>query len=320
SKVADGDVVRSTAQAGLGSLVIASVPGVAVASDEIHAGTSMSVPGFEGERAGFVRGVTRNAFDVHEAVTLVEGRVPGPGEAIVGRLVARQLGVPEGALGVGATLRFEGADFAVVGRFVAPGTTIEAEVWTPLEPLRGLTQRDDSSAVFVRLEDDRALKRLRLFADRRLDLELDVVTSEEYYGELSAYFRPIQRMAWFLACLVGFAALLGGANVMAAAVQDRVRELAALRAIGYSTWALARSLLVEALVLGAAGAVVGIVVARVAFTGGAVRLAMSAFELRLDGAATLTGLAGALLLALFSVVPASLRVARLPIARALSED
>ncbi len=320
SKVAERDVVRSTAAAGLASLVKASVPGVELASDEIHMGTSMVVPGYDGERAGFVRGVTPSAYELHGALTLVEGTLPGPGEVAIGRLVARQLDVPESALAIGNSLTLEGSEHRISGRFVAPGTTLEAEVWTPLVPLRGLTQRDDSSVVFVRLADEKARKRLRLFCDRRLDLELDMVMSADYYGELVAYFGPIQRMAWMLAALIAVAALLGGANAAAASVQDRIQELAALRAIGFSTGALALSLCVEALVVAAFGAVLGLFLARLLLTGGAVRLAMSAFELRIDPQAVLIGFLGALILALAAVAPAALRLARLPIAAALSED
>ncbi len=320
SKVAERDVVRSTTAAGLASLVKASVPGVEVASDEIHMGTSIQVPGYEGDRAGFVRGVTPNAYEVHGAMTLTTGSLPGPGEIVVGRLVARQLGVPEAAVGLGETLWLEGAEHRIVGHFVAPGTTLEAEVWTPLDPLRGLAQREDSSVVFVRLADDTARKRLRLFCDRRLDLELEMVTSAEYYGELVAYFVPIQRMAWMLAALIAVAALLGGANAAAASVQDRIKELAALRAIGFGTMALAVSLMVEALVVAAAGAVLGLMLARVVLEGGAVSLAMSAFELRVDATSVLVGFMGALVLAVAAVGPAAIRLARLPIAAALSED
>ena len=320
STASDRDLVRSTTVAGLAALVEASVPGVLVASDEIHMGTSLTLPGHPEPLAGFVRGVTEKAYEVHDAVTLIEGRLPGPGEVIVGRLVPRQLGVEEAELDLGARLVLEGAEHTVVGKFVAPGTTIEAELWTPLDPLRGLAQRDDSSAVFVRIADQDAYKRLKLFADRRLDLELEVVTSAEYYTELAAYFAPIQRMAWALAALIAAAALFGGVNTAAAAVQDRIRELAALRAVGYGVVDLTRSLLTESVLLGAAGAVIGLWVAHVAIAGTGVRLAMSAFSLEVDAVAVLIGLGGALAIAVAAVVPAAVRLARLPISAALSED
>ncbi|MEX1025807.1 MAG: FtsX-like permease family protein [Planctomycetota bacterium] len=319
SSVADRDVVRSTTTAGLASLVEASVPGV-IASDEIHMGTSILAAGLVEPGAGFLRGITPRAFEVHDALTLVAGRLPGPGEAIVGRLVGRQLGVPESSMALDATLEFEGAPHRIVGHFVAPGTTLEAEIWTPLEPLRGLVQRDDSSVVFTKLADEAAGKRLKLFTDRRLDLELEFLTSREYYGELVAYFKPIRRMAWALAAMIAVAALFGGANTAAASVQDRIRELATLRAIGYGSAAIIVSLLVEALLLAAAGAVVGLLFAHFALAGSAVSLAMSAFALDIDAIAVLAGFVGAVFLAGAGIVPAALRIIRLPIATALGED
>ena len=320
SSVADRDVVRSTAQAGLGSLVQASVPGILAASDEIHMGTTVLLPGDDTKYSGFVRGVTDEAYEVHQALTLTAGRLPGPGEVMVGRLVAGQTGLSPDQLGLGQAIILEGAELTIAGHFAAPGTTLEAEIWTPLEPLRGLSQREDSSCVFVLLDGDRTAKLLKLFCDRRLDLELEMVSSEEYYAELADYMRPIRSMAWALSLLIGLAALLGGANTAIASVQDRIRELAALRALGFSSWSIVRSLLVEAIIIAAAGALFGLVLGRLVLSGASVSLAMSAFELRADAVAVLVAFGSALLIALLGVIPAALRVVRLPIAIALVED
>jgi putative ABC transport system permease protein len=330
STVAERDVVRSTVTAGLPELLSASVAGVRqiggvpAISAEIHMGTNLRLgagpdaPGAE-PLAGFVRGVTERAFLVHEAVTLLEGRPPRTGEVIVGRLVAAQLGVPEQELALGRKLRFEGSTFEIVGRFAAPGTTIEAEIWTPLAELRGLTKRDDSSVVFVRMESAAGFPDLELFTRRRLDLELAMIPSATYYRELSEYFAPIRSMAWAMAALIVAGALFGGANTLNAAVQDRLRELAALRAVGYSGLALVRSLAQESLVLAAGGGLVGLLLARVFLAGSSVRIAMSAFALAVDAPAILIGFAGALLLGLVGTAPAAVRVMRLPIAAALKE-
>lgn len=333
SSVAERDVVRSTVPAGLPELVTASVPGVLrvndvpAASAEIHMGTNVRLGAGElgrpqpGEitHAAFVRGVTERAFLVHERVTITQGRAPRTGEVIAGALVARQLGVPESELAIGKQLRFEGALFTIVGHFSAPGTTIEAELWTPLNELRGLTKRDDSSAVFVRLADADAFAELELFAKRRLDLELVVIPSATYYRELSDYLRPIQGLAWVMAALIALAALFGGANTLNAAVQDRVRELATLRAIGYSGWALSRSLAQESVLLAAAGGVIGLGLARLLLAKSAVRIAMSAFELRVDATSVLVGFAGVLAIGFLGAAPAAARVLRLPVSAALKE-
>lgn len=332
SSVAQRDVVRSTVPAGLPEMLSASVrglkevDGVPAVSGEIHMGTNVKLgaaPAADAPDptyAAFVRGVTERAFLVHEAVTLTEGAPPRSGEVLVGRLAARQLGVPEEALGVGKQLRFEGATFTIAGRFAAPGTTIEAEIWTPLAELRGLTRRDDSSAVFARVAGPDGMGELELFAKRRLDLELVLIPSTVYYREVADYFRPIRALAWAMAALIALAALFGGANTLNAAVQDRVRELATLRAIGYTGVALVRSLAQESLLVAAAGAVVGLVAARAFLAGSSVSIAMSAFTLRVDAVSVLVGFAGALLLGLFGTAPAAVRVLRLSVAAALKES
>jgi hypothetical protein len=72
-------------------------------------------------------------------------------------------------------------------------------------------------------------------------------------------------------------------------------------------------------VLAAAGGVIGLILARLLLAGGAVRIAMSAFALRVDAPSILIGFAGVLLLGLAGSAPAALRVLRLPIATALKE-
>jgi ABC-type lipoprotein release transport system permease subunit len=332
SSVAERDIVRSTVPAGVESLISGSVKGILAIdgtpaiSPEIHMGTNLRL-GAEPPKDGpdtvhqaFIRGVTPRAFLVHDTVTLIRGETPRPGEVIVGRLVSARFGVPEDLLSVGRHIRFEGGSYRIAGTFAAPGTTIESEIWTPLYELRGQTRRDDSSVVFVRVSSPDVFADLNLFAKRRLDLELICIPSSLYYKELAAYFEPIRALTWVLALMIVAAALFGGANTLNAAVQDRVRELATLRAVGYPVTALVLSLLQESVVLAAAGGLVGLGFARFAVTGSAVRIAMSAFALEVDAAAILVGFAGVLLIGAFGTIPAILRVYRLPIASALKES
>lgn len=330
SSVAERDVVRSTVGAQVPDLVAASVGSIArvhgepAVSPEIHMGTNVRLgprpePGAtDPEFNAFVRGVTDRAFLVHPSVTLIEGAPPRSGEVIVGRLIAKQIGVPDEALAVGRKLRFEGAEWTIAGRFAAPGTTTDAEIWTPLVELRSFTRRDDNSVVFVRMKDG-DFSELELFAKRRLDLELSVIPAALYYRDLADYFRPIRNLAWALAAIMAFAALFAGANTVNAAVQDRLRELATLRALGYSGPALVGSLLIEAAVLAAAGGLLGLLMARVLLAGSTVRIAMSAFALEVDATSILAGFGGTVFLAIVGSAPAAAKVFRLPIAAALKE-
>lgn len=332
SRVSERDVLRSTVGAAVSELVAASVPGILrsggipAISPEIHVGTRLRLGPEPAAGAPdpvhetFVRGISERAFLVHSNVTVIEGRPPGPGEVLVGRLVARKLGLPEESFAPGSLLRFERGEFRVSGRFAAPGTTIESELWADVQDLKSLTRREDVSAIFVRLEPNASWTDLELFTRRRLDLELNAIPSQLYYEELAAWFTPIQSLAWLLAALMAGAAGFGGANTQNAAVQDRVRELATLRAVGYPGRALVLSLLQEGLVLAAAGGLLGLVLARALLGGATVSISMGAFELDVGPHAVAIAFGGVLLIAALGTLPAAHRALRLTIALALKEN
>ncbi len=323
SRASEQDLVRSAIAASVPDLVMADVEGIAKVHDtpcvspEIHMAANLRYAGKT--KQGFLRGFTPRALLVHEAVTLVDGKLPGPGEIMVGRLVADRLGLGRGGLSVGDRLGFEDGEFRIAGVFAAPGTTMESEVWVPLHELMGLTSRDDISAVFVRFDDPRDFDYLDLFANRRLDLELLMISAEDYYAEMAAYFVPMRRIAWMMAIMVGLAALFGGANIMNAAVQDRMRELSTLRAVGYPPLALVWALIVEATLHAGVGAVFGLILAQVAFHGGSISLAMQAFELKVGALAIVIGFAGTWALAILGSLPSCWRAARCGISSGLKE-
>ncbi len=316
SRSSEGDIVRSAIPTATATL-LRSVPGVKSVSPEVHMGTTLQIEGIK--YSGFVRGVTDAAWIVHDSVTLLEGKLPGPGELIVGRLAAAQMGAPARALSIGAEVVLEGQPLEIVGRFAAPGTTLESEVWTPIGPLRGMAQRDDDSVVFVAL-DSEDLGEIQYFAASRQDLAVTVMSAADYYRALTAYFAPIQGLAWALAAMIAAAALFSGANTLNASVQDRLRELAVLRSMGYSGVALVRSLTEESLLLTAAGGLAGVLLARVALAETSFSLAMSAFSLRLDAISITVGIAGVFLLGFLGVAPAAWRVLRMPVVEGLQES
>ncbi len=320
------DVLRSSVSPAVAELAAADIPGTVRVGDlpatspEIHMGSSIRLKGETNPHQAVLRGVTPRAYLVHEAVTMIEGQLPGTGQVIVGRLAAAKCGLDESALGLGALLEIESGTFEVSGRFAAPGSTRESETWVPLAELQGRAQRDDCSAVFVRVEKPGDMADISLFAKRRLDLELVCIPAEEYYADLAAYFDPILGLAWAMTLLIGIAATAGGANTIIASVQSRTREMASLRAIGFRGLALALAVMQETLTLGMAGALLGLVAARLLLSQASIQMAMTAFRLELDPVSVLTGLGGILLISFLGAVPALLRVLRLPVVHALKDN
>ena len=120
--------------------------------------------------------MTPAAYVVHPQVTVVAGREPRePFEIMIGALAAARMDLGPEAVEIGQTLTLERREFRVVGHFAAPGTVYEAELWGRLSDVMLATKREDVSCVVLRLSDPGQLPSVRLFAARRVDLEISAV-------------------------------------------------------------------------------------------------------------------------------------------------
>ncbi len=320
-------IERSQIDASVEGVAAASLPGIKTAdgrpfvSPEIHIALPLRESAdSERELPAVLRGVRDVALLVHPEVEIIEGRAPDSGaeEVMVGALAAIRMGVPDERLAVGRTLHFDNRDWTIVGRFAAPNTVMDAEVWVPLTDLQIATKREASlSCVVVSLGANGRYAEVDLFAKSRLDLEIAAVREADYYASIAAFYRPIRIMILLTAGLIAMGGLLGGLNTMYAAFAARVREVGMLQALGFTRVAIVLNLSEESLFAAACGTVIGLAIGLVALDGVAVRFSMGAFALTLDAPVLLTGAAGGLLVGLIGAIPPAIRCLRLPINEAL---
>jgi putative ABC transport system permease protein len=270
-----------------------------------------------GRGQALFRGVTPQALHVHPQVRLLEGRFPAPGEVMAGRLAWRSLGLPEGSLKPGVSLTLDGQPWKVSGLFAAPGTVLESELWLPLGDLRALGRRDSLSCVVLRLDDPADFSEADLFAKQRLDLELTALRESDYYGRLSAFFKPLRVMTWITAVLIAAGAVFGGINTLYAAFAPRVREMATLQAIGFTRRTLLWSLIQESTLACLSGALLASLVAVLLLDGRTVPFSIGAFTLDVGPAAALAGILTGLLLGLLGALPPAIRCLKPPLPAAL---
>jgi len=311
------------------SIAAASLPGIRTrlnvpyVSPEIHQAMLVKLnPEEPRGRRSIIRGVTSTAFLVHPQVRITEGRAPEPGrnELLIGSLVAAKLGVDAGNLTTGATLYIDDVPFVVSGRFQAPQTVMDAEIWCPLTDLQIIAQRDTLSCVVITLEPDTAADAyadVEAFAAQRLDLELAPMREQDYYRQLAAFFGPIRFMVVATAALIATGGVLGGLNTLYAAFAARVRELGALQVLGYRRAAVVCSLLQESLLANAAGALLAALIGLITLDGIAIRYSMGAFGLVVDGPVLAAALLAGLALGIVGAIPPAWRCLRLPIPEAL---
>ncbi|MBB5349979.1 ABC-type lipoprotein release transport system permease subunit [Haloferula luteola] len=305
-------VQRSEVPERAAGIAAASVPGVSEAlgvravSGEIHYMNYLDFPGHVRTQA-LIRGVTPEALRVHPEVRLTEGHFPRAGEVMIGRLAWRKLDVPEDSLPIGSRLQLSDQELTVAGKFAAPGTVLESEVWATLGDIRVLAQRDTLSCVVLRLDDPADFPEADLFAKQRLDLELTAMRESDYYGRLSRFFGPLRAMIWITAGLIGAGAVLGGVNTLYAAFASRVREMATLQAIGFSRGTLLLSLIQESLLACLTGTLIASGIAMVFLDGRTVPFSIGAFTVEIDPGVALTGVVTGILLGLLGAIPPAIR-------------
>jgi ABC-type antimicrobial peptide transport system permease subunit len=207
-----------------------------------------------------LRGTGVAGLALRPQVRLVEGRMfrPGSSEVIAGRAVAA------GFQGVdlGATLRFGGRDWLVVGLFDGGRSGFDSEIWGDAEQLMATFRRQSYSSVIVKLADARDFDRLRELIDGDPRLGLDAKREERFYAEQSeALANFIRILGTSLAVIFSIGAVVGATITMFGAVASRVGEIGTLRALGFRRTAVLTAFLGESLLLSLLVGVAGLVAA-----------------------------------------------------------
>jgi ABC-type lipoprotein release transport system permease subunit len=244
---------------------VEQTPGVARNSDnrplisrELSVQTSIPRRGPEGVLANVaVRGVDDMAFDVHDAVKLIEGvrMVPGKHQAIVGKAAAERYRNLEigGRVLLG---RDANREYEVVGVFEAGGSAFESEIWVSRTDLSDSYKRNVYSIGILRLENpsraDEAIEYIK-----GPTVALKPLREIEYYGQLAEQARQIAGLTMILISIMAVGAMFAVANTMFAAVDGRKREIAMLRTIGFSRRSIILSFVIESLIVCVSACVVG---------------------------------------------------------------
>jgi len=207
-----------------------------------------------------VRGTSDIGLQLRPGVRIVEGRMfrPGTSEIVVGRSTA------DGFAGVdvGASLRFAGRDWLIVGRYDSGRSGFDSEIWGDAEQMAQAFRRAVFSIVVFRLADSSLFDSVkdRIDADPRLKLEAK--PEIRFYAEQSeALATFINILGLSLAVIFSIGAVVGAMITMFAAVAQRTGEIGTLRALGFRRGAVLAAFLVESLLLSAIGGVLGLAAA-----------------------------------------------------------
>jgi ABC-type antimicrobial peptide transport system permease subunit len=204
-----------------------------------------------------IRGVSAASLQLRPAIHLKEGRMPRPGsaEVIAGASISRRFT----GCGMGETLRFGMRDWRVVGVFDAGATGFSSEIWGDSDQMMQAFRRPVYSSVIFRMHTPSQFEafKARVEGDPRLTVEAKRET--QYYLDQSESMSTFLRiLGMVLTVVFSIGAVIGATITMYAAVANRVGEIGTLRALGFQRRSILSAFIMEALLLGLCGGILGV--------------------------------------------------------------
>jgi putative ABC transport system permease protein len=264
-----------------------------------------------------LRGVGESVWSLTHPVKIEAGRrfMPGLRELVVGH------GTRDEFLGlnVGSTVSFEGQAWPIVGVFDS-GDAHNSEIWGDAQVIGSSYHRGGTvNSLTLRLIDANAFEAFKTGIESDPRLKVSVQTTRQYYSRQSQSIAEIVGIVGTtIGAIMALGAIFGALNTTYAAVADRSREIATLRAIGFHGGPVIVSVLLETLLLAALGGVVGAGLTWVIFDGfiastvGA-NSSQVVFAFKVSRELLSNGLVWALAIGLIGGLLPAIRAARLPI-------
>jgi putative ABC transport system permease protein len=257
-------------------------------------------------------GFTDYAPELH----LTAGRMfrPGLRELIASNYCAHQYQ----HFSVGDKRVIQGLEWLVVGNFDLGRTTGSCFVYADADAVLSAFRRSSYNQVNVMLQSPAAFDELvnaikgnpLLPVKVEHEAELAEAAVQQVNGILNF-------VSYFVGAILAVAATIGAANSLYALVDSRQRELATLRAVGFSGAPVMASTLSEAILLAIPGALIGAGLAWLFFNGLTASPFGFQFHLAVTPSLALLGIDWALCMGLIGGLMPAVRAARVPVTVAL---
>ena len=212
----------------------------------------------------------------------------------------------------------QGVEWLVVGNFDLGRTAGNCFVYADADTVLSAVGRSSYNEVNVMLKSPADFGRLvnAIKANPLLHLQVkhEAELAEAGVQQVNGILNFI---SYFVGAILALAATIGAANSLYALVDGRRRELATLRAVGFSGAPVMVSTLSEAILLAIPGALIGAGLAWLLFNGRAASPFGFQFHLTVTPSLVLLGIVWALCMGLIGGLMPAVRSARVPVSEAL---
>jgi len=262
-----------------------------------------------------VVGVEPEYLRIVPELKLTAGRMfrPGMHELIVGKTRYTE----DRDMAVGDRIWLRGDEWTIVGHFEAHGMT-NSILLTDALTLMSATRSNSFYRILVTVDPAGGFARLRraLKADPTLHVELKH-EAQANLDDARDITHLLDFISYFVGAVMAAGATVGAVNALYALVDQRRREMATLRAIGFGGGPIIIAVLIESMLMALPGAVLGAIAAWALFNGHHISPVGVAFDLAVTPKLAVIGIVWALSMGLLGGLMPALRSARVPVADAL---
>jgi putative ABC transport system permease protein len=270
----------------------------------------------DGVRVNYpIRGVAPNFFAIMPELRLTDGRMfqPGLHEVIVGN--SRRSATV--GLELGDRLRMRGEDWLVVGHYEGVGY-IDDGALTDAETLMTALKANMYIYVTALVSSPGDLEKLKQAVKADPTLSENAEAEDRFMAHQARQLTNLlDFISYFIASVMAIGATVGTVNIMYMIVDQRRREMATLRAIGFGSFPLVVAVLLESVLIALPGAVLGAGVAWIMFNGHHVTPVGFSIDLTVTTDVMALGIGWALAMGLIGGLSPAIRAARVPVAEAL---
>ncbi len=254
----------------------------------------------------------------------MEGRPVEEGrfELIAGRAAQQQFA----GLNVGDMVTIAASQWEVVGIFENNAGATESELWGDLLNLQSVFKTGNTTqSARVKLSDPTQVDAFTEQLNNVPQVTVTVRNEAQYIEESSqGFLQVVNLLSVPLVVIMGMGAIFAALNTMYSSVSARTKEIATLRAIGFGSFPIAMSVLVEALLLALTGALLGVLVIYLGLSGYTTNTnflsnTQFAFSFVITPELMLQGISCALAIGLLGGLFPAIRAGRMPIVTALRE-
>ena len=273
-----------------------------------------------------LRGISQNTYLFRPHFKLIAGEkfATGLRQLIIGQAIARRM--PE--LVVGKTINLGGSQWLISGIFSDNNSVFESELWADIGTVQSDYRRGSSvQSVRLALKNNTDLTKLaqEWQADPRLNVRL--ILEKVFFAEQAQNLtRLIRWIGLPIAIIMALGAIVAALNTMYAAIASRSKDIAALKAIGFTPFAISMSIISEALLLAIVGGLLGVIPLYLVFDGwtAATQNANSLSQMMFNFDISLTLIAQAMTLSIVigllgGILPA-IKAMRMPVTVALRDS